>query len=253
MHKLYQKSEIWFSVLWIVVYVVGASITDELSRTVGAEKSVTFAFLIALCVVAIVWMKKHGLFKKYGLCRTDISPSRFLFYIPLIVVASCNLWFGVGIKFSVHETVFYIVSMICVGFLEEFIFRGLLFRAMSRDNVRAAIVVSSLTFGIGHVINLFNGNGADLVSNLCQVFSAAAFGFLFVIIFYRSCSLLPCILAHSTINSLNAFAKEIPSREADVIASVILTLIAVGYTLVLLKTLPKGTDKKQIEGSALLR
>ncbi len=242
MHKLYQKSEIWFSVLWIVVYVVGASVTDELSRVLGAEKSLTFVFLLLLCVVAVIWMKKHGLFRKYGICRTDVSPSRFLFYIPLIVLSSCNLWFGLTLNLPAHETVFYIVSMICVGFVEEFIFRGLLFRAMSRDSAHAAIIVSSVTFGIGHIINLFNGSGADIVSNLCQICSAVAFGFLFVIIFYRGGSLWPCILAHSTINSLSAFAKEMPSVEAEIVVSAVLTVIAAVYALVLVKTLPERTE-----------
>lgn len=29
--------------------------------------------------------------------------------------------------------------------------------------------MSSVTFGMGHIVNLFNGSGAKLVSNLCQV------------------------------------------------------------------------------------
>lgn len=242
MHKLYKKSEIWFAVLWIIVYVVGASITDELSRLLGAEKSVTSVFLILLCAVAVIWMKKNELLRKYGICHTDIPLSKFLFYIPLIVLTSCNLWLGVTLNFSIQDTAFYIVSMICVGFVEEFIFRGLLFKAMSKDSVRAAIIVSSVTFGIGHIVNLFNGSGAELISNLCQVCSAVAFGFLFVIIFYRGGSLWPCIIAHSLINSLSAFAREMPSVTAEIIVSAVLTAVAAAYAFALTKTLPKKTE-----------
>lgn len=98
--------------------------------------------------------------------------------------------------------------MLCVGFLEEVIFRGLLFKAIAKDNIKSAVVLSSVTFGIGHIINLFNGSGMELVNNLCQIVFAIAVGFLLVMIFYRGGSLLPCILVHSAINTLGTFASD---------------------------------------------
>ena len=98
--------------------------------------------------------------------------------------------------------------MLCVGFLEEVIFRGLLFKALAKDNIKSAVVISSVTFGIGHIINLFNGSGMDFVNNLCQIVFAIALGFLLVTIFYRGGSLLPCILVHSAINTLGTFASD---------------------------------------------
>ena len=241
MHKLYEKSEMLFFAAWLIIYIVGSSLFDGLSSSVGIEKLFTAVFHVILSSVALFWMKKQGLLKKYGISVPNVSASKFLFYIPLAVLVSCNLWFGVTLNYSVTETVLYIVSMFGVGFLEEFIFRGLLFKAMEKNGLRSSVIVSSITFGIGHIINLFNGSGADLVSNLCQIFSAVAFGFLFVIIFYRSKSLLPCIFAHITINSLNAFAREI-TPQTNIIVSVIITAIAIAYTLILLKTLPKTTE-----------
>lgn len=91
--------------------------------------------------------------------------------------------------------------MLCVGFLEEVIFRGFLFTSIAKDTTKSAIIISSVTFGIGHIINLFNGSGMDLLSNLCQIVFAIAVGFLLVTIFYRGGSLLPCILVHSAINN----------------------------------------------------
>ena len=136
------------------------------------------------------------------------------------------------------ETVLYIGSMICVGFLEEVIFRGLLFRAMEKDSVKAAVIVSSVTFGIGHIVNLFNGSGADLVANLCQVCYATAFGFLCVIIFYRGGSLVPCIITHSVVNALSVFSLEPHSVTFEIVTAVLLTVIAGGYAFVLMYILP---------------
>ena len=59
------------------------------------------------------------------------------------------------------DTVCYILSMLCVGFLEEVIFRGFLFRALAKENVNKAIIITSVTFGLGHILNLFNGSGMD--------------------------------------------------------------------------------------------
>ena len=37
--------------------------------------------------------------------------------------------------------------MLCVGFLEEVIFRGLLFKAIARGNIRSAVIISINTIG----------------------------------------------------------------------------------------------------------
>ena len=118
------------------------------------------------------------------------------------------------------------------------IFRGLLFKAMCRDGVRAAIIVSSVTFGIGHIVNLFNGSGAELLATVCQVCYAIAAGFMFVIIFHRGGSLLPCIAAHSGINMLSAFGVEAQGM-GEIYSALALCIISTGYALILLKTLPK--------------
>ncbi len=237
--QLYQKSEIGFSIFWIAVYIVGSSVADQLSESIGITKLVTFAVHLIMSVAAFLWIRKNRLQKEYGLCRPEAAASKFLYYVPLVMLVSCNVWFGMTWNMSVHESLCYVGSMICVGFLEEIIFRGFLFKAMSRDNVTAAILVSSITFGIGHIINLFNGSGAEVVANLCQVCYATAFGFLCVIIFHRGKSLLPCIAAHSTMNALSAFANEAGrSKQTEIWTAVYLTVVAAGYALILLRTLP---------------
>ena len=121
--------------------------------------------------------------------------------------------------------------MLCVGFLEEVIFRGLLFTAIARNNIKSAVIISSVTFGIGHIINLFNGSGMELVSNLCQIVFAIAVGFLLVTIFSRGGSLLPCILVHSAINTLGTFANDAElTMQTQLLHLAALILLTVGYT-----------------------
>ena len=230
--KLYDKSELLFSLVWIIAYVILASIGDNLSMMIGIEKVVTLPILIILSFVLFFFISKNKLYNKYGLCKSKVNHSKMLFYIPLIILITANLWYGVALNFTCLETIFYILSMFCVGFLEEMIFRGLLFKAMEQNDVKSAIIVSSVTFGIGHIVNLINGSGANLISNLLQVVYAMAIGFTFVMIFYKTKSILPCIMTHSIFNALSAFSNEaimIPQNE--IISGIIITIIAGVYAL----------------------
>ena len=81
----------------------------------------------------------------------------------------------------------------------------------------------------------------DLVSNICQIVFAVAVGFLFVIIFYRSGSLIPCIIAHSANNMISAFANGTGvTITMEIVYILIMVVIMVTSTLILNKTLPKN-------------
>ena len=231
MKKLYEKNELWFALAWIIAYCVLASVGDNLSSDIGILKVVTLPILIALSVILYLLVKKNGLEKKYGLCKPQMPASKMLYYIPLIVLLTANFWFGFKLNASPLETVFYILSMLCVGFLEEMIFRGFLFHAMEKNGVKSAIIVSSLTFGIGHIINLVNGSGAELLSNLLQVIYAVAVGFAFVMIYCKTKSLLACIATHSLFNAASAFGAEPVTTTQTVISAALIALIAAAYAV----------------------
>ena len=121
--------------------------------------------------------------------------------------------------------------MFCVGFLEEIIFRGLLFKEMSKDNIKVAVIVSSLTFGMGHIINLINGSNVELISNLLQVIYATGAGFMFTMIYLKTDSLFICIITHSLFNSLSAFSVDVNNINSEIITSILITLISIFYAL----------------------
>ena len=232
--KLYDKSQIWFAVSWIIAYCVLMSVGDALSASIGIDKSVTLAIGILLSAILLLFLKKHGLSRDYGLCVPKTSAKSMLYYIPILVMLTANLWYGVVLNYGALETVLYILAMFCVGFLEEVIFRGLLFEAMRKDSVKAAIIVSSVTFGIGHIINLINGSGAELIPNLLQVIYATAAGFMFVMMYYKSKTLLVCIAAHGVFNALSVFANEAnATAEMRILTAILLTAITGSYALYL--------------------
>ena len=217
------------------IYCVAMSVFDEISRSIGIENSASAVFAVAVSLFLYYWLKKEGKLERFGLCKPAAPAKAFLFYIPLIVITSKNLWGGAEIHYGALVTLFFVIKMLCVGFLEELIFRGFLFKAMSHSSIKWAVVVSSVTFGLGHIINLINGSGMGLAENLIQIFFAVLIGFLYVIIFYRGGSLWPCVISHGVFNSLSAFSAEGES----LIYLAILCVLTVAYAVVLLRTLPK--------------
>ena len=240
MKKLYEKSELTFAIVLIVIYSILQSVANPLNKIIGIESSANAIFNLVLTVVLFCFIKKNNLLERYGFCKPTAPARSFLWYIPLLILASHNLWNGVAINFPLADTLCYICYMLCVGFVEEVLFRGFLFKAIAKDSVKLAVIISSVTFGLGHLLHLVNGSGVELIANLCQVCGAIAVGFLFVTIFYRGGSLLPCILTHSAIDAVSAFANETGLTDGKrILLSLSRLIIVVAYTLILTKTLPK--------------
>ena len=241
MKKIYEKSELRFAIIWIIIYCVLQSLANSINEEIGIEYSASAVLCLIQAVILFFFIWRNSLMERYGLCKPSVPARRLLYYVPLIVLATGNLWSGVAVNYSPAGTVCRVICMLCVGFVEEVIFRGFLFKAMAKNNLKSAVIVSSVTFGIGHLINLFNGSGMDLVNNLCQIIYAVAVGFLFVAIFYYSGSLLPCIIAHSTINTLSTFSNEAGfTMEKQMIHVLVMIVLSAAYALILTRTLPKN-------------
>lgn len=236
MKKLYDKNELTFALVWIGIYVLSFSVADGLSAKLGTEKLLTAFVGLALTIGLFVWTCKQGLGRKMGLIAPEISPKQVLYYIPLALIPTVNLWLGAHMNFSFLEICLYVFSMLCVGFLEELIFRGFLFKALCKDSLKTAIIVSSVTFGAGHIVNLLNG--AELVSTLLQIVYAIAIGFSFTYLFLVSGSIWPCIICHGVINGLSAFAPADPSLSNSLLSAAFLCVVSVGYGLYLAKNFP---------------
>ena len=242
--KLYDKSKIWFAVAWIILYCVLLSLGDSISSIIGVEKAVTLPIGILLSAILLLFLKKKRLFEAYGICASKATARSMLYYLPVWIMLTANLWYGVTMNYGLAETLLYILSMFCVGFLEEVIFRGLLFNAMREDSYKVAVIVSSLTFGIGHIINLFNGSGAELIPNLLQVVYATAAGFMFVMIYCKTESLIGCILVHGLFNALSVFSNEsAATTETRIIFCILLTAITAAYAVYLALTMKVKTNE----------
>lgn len=223
MKKIFEKHETLCCILLIVLYVV---INSYCMQNFGLEdyRSTIINTVFSVAVLALIVSLKRVAY--YGLVKVT-DAKKYLYFIPLLLIVSVNLWNGLNINSTPGKIIFYMLSMVNIGFLEEIIFRGFLFKMMAKDNLKSAIIVSSITFGLGHIVNLLNG--ADLVPTLMQICYAVALGYLFVIIFYKSKSLVPCIVTHIVIDVLSVFNVE--NSLSVYIIPVFLIVVSVGYAI----------------------
>lgn len=221
MNKFFTKYETPICILLIVFYIIINSLCLELFG-INDFRSVVVNTLFSFGL--LMFISKMDKEEYYGLVGVK-NIKQYLYFLPLILILSVNLWNGINITGTWKEIVFFILNMLNVGFLEEIIFRGFLFKMMEKDNLRNAIIVSSITFGVGHIVNLLMG--AELVSTLLQIAYATSIGYLFVTIFYKSKSLVPCIITHSIMNALSVF--NIENTKIMYISGIFLIIVPLVY------------------------
>ncbi|MCR5734241.1 MAG: CPBP family intramembrane metalloprotease [Lachnospiraceae bacterium] len=227
MHKLYEKNEIIFAVLWIVIYCV---VLGTIRGSFGDESIAMLAALLVFTAGVIAFVRTGHLEKKYGLSEWPKDMKMYLFFLPVWILATGNIWDGFAPSFQGASLVRAVLSMILVGFVEEMIFRGFLLRAMlSKDKASTAIIISALTFGIGHIVNLFTGQAS--IETVMQIIFAVSWGFILTMVCYKSGSIIPCIIAHSMIDALSLFGAD--NRVADWVYIGLTILVAVVYCIYL--------------------
>lgn len=202
MKKLYDKNELWFALVWIIGYCL---ITIPIRGELGDESPLMLIGLAAIAAGIFAFVKRYGLEEKYGLIKWQGKAADYLFFIPMFILMTGNLWRGLGIKYDGASQLFAVLSMLLIGFVEEMMFRGFLFRVLlKKDPAPVAITISAVTFGIGHIVNLLAGQAS--LETVGQVLFAIAWGYIFTFVFYKSGSLLVCIFVHGIVDACSMFA-----------------------------------------------
>ncbi len=239
MMKLYKEKPLVFALICIAVYVVGSSLMQQLPPPAGMRFLAEALFNLALSAVLLVFLLKHRLTEENGLCRSKVSPVPLLFWLPALLAMAFPAFLGLGMNgMTPAEAVLHSLRMLLVGFLEELIFRAFLFNAIRRENLTRAVVISAVTFGLGHIVNLLSGQaGADTV---LQVVFAVTVGFMMVFLYLRSGSILACVVLHALNNVVAGFADYslIGGEGSRLVWLALRLVIMAAYTLWLWKKVP---------------
>lgn len=233
MRKLYEKREVLFAVLWIIAYCM---VMAAIKGNFGWDSVWMLLALLAFAAGITAFVKSNHLDGKYGLTGWPGDMKRYLYFIPMWILATGNLWDGFALSYRGAGLVIAVLSMILVGYVEEMIFRGFLFKGMLSEGKPApAVIISSLTFGMGHIVNLFTGQAN--FETMIQIIFAVSWGFILTLVFYTSGSLIPCIIAHAMIDAFSLFGADNPLVDMIYIAATIIgTVIYCSYLWKLKKT-----------------
>ena len=229
MKKLYEKSQLNFFLLWLLIYIGIQNLGQSLGASLESGWYVAGPCNLLLGLFLYFWVKKNGLCSYYRLGKLGVSAKKLLWFLPLILLSTDNLWGGIRLTMSPLALLSFLVGMAAVGFLEELLVRGFLFQYLKQESRTQAVVISTLAFSAAHILNLFTGR-LNFMDCLLQLVFALVLGLLYALMLLKSGSLWPCVFSHSAINMLSAFADRDLPLDRRLPLNLICILIAGAYT-----------------------
>lgn len=132
MENIFKKHETTVVISLIVLYVVANS---YIMNNFGLESIQGVIINTIISLFTIIFIASIKGFREYGFIKPEKSKE-FLYFIPLFIISLFNIYFGIAINNTKMEIIYHILAMINVGFMEEVIFRGFLFKMMAKDNIK---------------------------------------------------------------------------------------------------------------------
>ena len=236
MRKLQDTKPIVHALIWIAIYIVSVNIGDFFVEILGFP-GFTSIGLIALSIVLIVYLRVGGRLAFYGV--RSVQPGTLpaaLFYLPLFAIAFLQYAKGFAPDLDLQIIVYAILLMTAVGFIEELLFRGFLLQALrTRGTSTRAIIISGVTFGIGHIVNLLRGY--SLTDQALQLVAAVLIGIALAYCAVLTGSIMPGVAFHVLFNISGTIAAH--SVLWDSVMVGIIAVVMIPYILFLRNRLAK--------------
>ncbi|CAH1219818.1 CPBP family intramembrane glutamic endopeptidase [Paenibacillus sp. JJ-223] len=176
--------------LLLAVFAAGAVATiREMDYT--APVWMSFTPIAVVLIIYLTFRRRWGLIGFRSL-RT-ISARQWMYYIPLLLLLGTLLLKGFG-ELTLSKSVFFIFFTLLVAFVEETIYRGLIFTILLRKSVVAATVVSSVLFSVTHIMNAMSGQ--SLGDTLLQLVYALLVGVVLALLMSLNGNIWPLIFFH---------------------------------------------------------
>jgi membrane protease YdiL (CAAX protease family) len=233
MKKIQENKPIWHAVIWIMAYIMLVNIGDNISKPLGIENLGTVIMLVPFTLVLLFYIKKNSWFELYGFNKIKkLNLRKTLFYVPLIITILTHYFRGIKTELGVTGFVLAIVLMICVGLIEEVVFRGFLYQGILKERgMTRAVLISGITFAVGHIVNLLRGyTAADQIN---QVVIGIFIGIVLALLVALTNNIIPCILYHILFNISGTITYSNLKLETYMV--IITSVICVIYSAYLLR------------------
>jgi membrane protease YdiL (CAAX protease family) len=228
------------AILSLLLYLFQSILFGLLTGTFKLENNVSqiISYLFALLIIILLIRNKERA-GYFGFCKIKTNI-KLLLFMPILFIPLINLFYLLMPESIIAQSIFMCIAYgIYVGIIEELIFRSFLFRAIEeRINYRWAIIISSIVFGLFHIVNL---NSMPIEFVILQIVYAMAIGIILSIIFYITQSLLPCIIIHALTNITGFLFAENMQFEIELTGLLIFIIIDV-YCIILLRKHVKANE-----------
>lgn len=227
--------------MFILIYVILANVGAILSKKIDFDYLGQILLLLTLSLFLIIYIKKHELTRVIGLTKISfLEAKKNLLYLPLFIIVLLNGVFFFDRTIVFKDIILSIGFMMLVAFLEELLFRGLLFKSIEEHSTtKTAILISGATFGFGHIVNLLNGYTGT--NQIIQIVIATLIVIILSILFVFTKSIVPGIIFHFSFNTASILSiKVVPLY--DYISIGIIFVIALIYLFYLLKLIQQNED-----------
>ncbi|MCK2199210.1 CPBP family intramembrane glutamic endopeptidase [Corynebacterium callunae] len=216
--------------MWLAIYVV----TSIVALNIGVNSGISFhsaavIALVVLSMILLVYLLRTGIGSQIGLGVTSKVPIlKMWIYLPLLILPGLPLIKGIRDDLTIFVAIIIVLHYLFVGFLEEVLFRGLLFHALlQKGKVNWAVIVTALTFGFGHAASLLIGQSS--ADTTLQIIDAMIVGLLFTAVVLKTGSLHAVIVIRILYNVVAEFSPSVESF--DLLIPAILVLMNYGAWL----------------------
>ncbi len=189
--------------LWFLIPMLVKGVDPDAMGIVGIDGALEMGMMeLIVATVLAVFISLLGWWKKIGFTHINKGGLKFLAPIALIILMilaisfnseKSDTWF-LGFT-SPLQLVTLLGVMLLLGFVEEGIFRGVLYFGLSQKfATRSSLLISAFIFGLFHFVNIFTG--ASIIATLYQAIHAFAMGFLYGTLRIRISAIWPLMILH---------------------------------------------------------
>ncbi|MGN7416552.1 lysostaphin resistance A-like protein [Paenibacillus sp. SAF-068] len=189
--------------LLLAVFAAGAIATiKQLDYTSPVLISFT-----PIAIVLIIYLTFRRKWRETGFrSLRSIPAGHAKYYIPLLLVLGTLALKGFG-ELSLSRVAFFIYFTLLVAFVEETIYRGLIFKTLLRKSAVAAVVTSSILFSITHLLNALSGQ--QMKDTIMQLFYALLLGAALALLMLKNGNIVPLVLFHFIHNLIQFLGNDL--------------------------------------------
>lgn len=210
------------------------------------DNKVTFfiGFFI-LSVILISFVNKNKKWSYYGFFPlSEIIKKEKIIFIPLFILAFMPLLAGISPDLSFKDIIYLIVYMSIVAFVEETVFRGIIFKILLKKSYIIAIVGSSFLFSLAHILNTLQSNNLKMI--IIQILYAFIIGVILSILVIKTNNIIYPIIFHYINNMMTSLN---PTGVSTISSSVtyLMFAIAIFYMSYLIFSIKKMKVRVQLD------